>query len=150
MTTLVKSLLDNPGIRFRPEHTAVNLLKRGSDWQVTGTTNGKDISLTARQVVLCVPANAAAQLLNPFDHVLAALLRGIQYAPVAVVHAGFDRHAIKHPLDGTGFLIPRRAGTAATGCLWMSSLFPNRAPQGRVLLTSYLGGACLPDAVDST
>ena len=45
MTTLVKSLLDNPGIRFRPEHTAVNLLKRGSDWQVTGTTNGKDISL---------------------------------------------------------------------------------------------------------
>ncbi|MCH8134927.1 MAG: protoporphyrinogen oxidase [Proteobacteria bacterium] len=148
MATLVKSLLDNPGIRFRPEHTAVNLLKRGSDWQVTGTTNGKDISLTARQVVLCVPANAAAQLLSPFDHVLAALLRGIQYAPVAVVHTGFDRHAIKHPLDGTGFLIPRRAGTAATGCLWMSSLFPNRAPQGRVLLTNYLGGARLPDAVE--
>ncbi len=148
MSTLVKSLVDNPGIRFRPDHTAINLLKRGSDWQVTGTTKGTDLSLTARQVVLSVPANAAAQLLNPLDHDLARLLYGIQYAPVAVVHTGFDRHAIKHPLDGTGFLIPRRAGVAATGCLWMSSLFPDRAPAGKVLLTNYLGGARLPEAAE--
>jgi len=148
MSTLVKSLVDNPGIRFRPDHTAVNLLRRGAEWHVTGTTNGADRSLTARQVVLSIPANAAAQLLGPFDHELAALLRGIQYAPVAVVHTGFDRHAIKHRLDGTGFLIPRRASVAATGCLWMSSLFPSRAPQGRVLLTNYLGGARRPDAVE--
>ncbi len=149
MSTLVESLVNNPGIRFRPDHTAVKLLKRGSDWQVTGATKGTDLSLTARQVVLSVPANAAAQLLNPIDHDLAKLLRGIQYAPVAVVHTGFDRHAIKHPLDGTGFLMPRRGGVAATGCLWMSSLFPDRAPAGKVLLTNYLGGARLPAAAES-
>jgi len=148
MSTLVKSLVNNPGIRFRPDHTAVGLEKHGSDWRVTGSASGTELSVTARKVVLSVPANIAAQLLNPLNQDLAQLLRGIQYTPIAVVHTGFDRHAIKHPLDGTGFLIPRRAGVATTGCLWMSSLFPNCAPQDRVLLTNYLGGARLPEATE--
>jgi len=148
MSTLVKSLGNNPSIRFRPNHSAVELVKHGSDWRVTGSASGTELSVTARQVVLSVPANTAAKLLNPLDQDLAQLLRGIQYTPLAVVHTGFDRHAIKHPLDGTGFLIPRRAGAAATGCLWMSSLFPNCAPQGRVLLTNYLGGARQPEAAE--
>jgi oxygen-dependent protoporphyrinogen oxidase len=148
MSTLVKSLVNNPGIRFRPDHTALELEKHGSDWRVTGSASGTELSVTARQVVLSVPARAAAQLLYPLDQDLAELLNGIQYAPVSVVHTGFDRHAIKHPLDGTGFLIPRRVGVAATGCLWMSSLFPNRAPTGKVLLTNYLGGARWPEAAE--
>ncbi len=146
MSTLVVSLVNNPAIRFRPGHTAVEIAKHGSDWRVTGSASGTELSVTARHVVLSVPAYAAAQLLNPLDQDLARLLSGIQYTPLAVVHTGFYRHAIKHPLDGTGFLIPRRAGVAATGCLWMSSLFPNCVPQNRVLLTNYLGGARLPEA----
>jgi oxygen-dependent protoporphyrinogen oxidase len=148
MSTLVKSLANNAAIRLRPGHRAVGLTKQGSNWRVTGSASGIHISVTARQVVLSVPANTAAKLLNPLDQELAQLLRGIQYAPIAVVHTGFDRHSIKHPLDGTGFLIPRRTGAAATGCLWMSSLFPNCAPRGRVLLTNYLGGARLPKAAE--
>jgi oxygen-dependent protoporphyrinogen oxidase len=148
MSTLVTSLVNDPGIRFRANHRAVGLTKQGPHWRVTGSASGIHISVTARQVVLSVPAHTAAELLNPLDQELAQLLRGIQYAPIAVVHTGFDRHSIKHPLDGTGFLIPRRAGVGATGCLWMSSLFPTCAPQGRVLLTNYLGGARLPEAAE--
>jgi oxygen-dependent protoporphyrinogen oxidase len=147
MSTLVKSLVNNPAIRFRPDHTAVELVKHGSNWRATATTYGTDLSVTARQVVLSLPADAAARLLGPLDQDLAQLLRGIQYTPVAVVHTGFARDAIKHPLDGTGFLIPQRASAAATGCLWMSSLFSEQAPAGNALLTNYLGGARLPDAV---
>ncbi len=51
-------------------------------------------------------------------------------------------------MDGTGFRIPRRADLTPTGCLWMSSLFENRAPSGKVPLTSYLGGARLPSAAE--
>lgn len=148
MSTLVKALVGNPGVRFRPEHSAVELVKRRSDWRATATTRGTDLSVTARHVVLSVPASAAARLLYPLDEDLAELLCGIQYSPLAAVHMGFDRHDIKHPLDGTGFLIPRRAGVAATGCLWMSSLFSDRAPPGKVLLTNYLGGARLPEAAE--
>jgi len=148
MSTMVESLVNNPGIGFRSGHTAVELNKQGSYWQVTGSASGKELSVRARQVVLSVPADTAAQLLDPLDRSLAKLLRGIQYTPVSVVHTGFDRRSIKHPLDGTGFLIPRRAGVATTGCLWMSSLFPGCAPQDRVLLTNYLGGARLPEAAE--
>lgn len=148
MSTLVKSLVNNPGMRFRPDHAAVELVKHGPDWRARATTNGTDSSVAARHVVLSVPAKAAATLLTPLDPDLAKLLSGIQYAPLAVVHTGFDRHAIKHALDGTGFLIPRRTDVAATGCLWMSSLFPDRAPAGKVLLTSYLGASRVPEAVD--
>ena len=148
MSTLVNSLLNNPAIRFRPDHTAVELAKHGSEWRATATTNGADLSLTARQVVLSVPAKNAARLLSPLDKELAGLLNGIQYSPLAAVHLGFDRTAIEHPLDGTGFLVPRRAGVAVTGCMWMSSLFPERAPAGKVLLTNYLAGARSPEAVE--
>ena len=148
MSTLVECLVNNPGIRIRPDHTAVELHKQGSNWRVTGSASGTELSVTARHVVLSVPADTAAELLNPLDQDLAKLLRGVQYTPMTVVHTGFDRHAVRHALDGTGFLIPRRVSAAATGCLWMSSLFPDRAPPGKILLTNYLGGARLPEAVE--
>jgi len=126
----------------------VGLHKQGSNWRVTGSASGTELSVTARHVVLSVPADTAAELLNPLDQDLAKLLRGVQYTPMTVVHTGFDRHAVRHPLDGTGFLIPHRVSAAATGCLWMSSLFPDRAPPGKILFTNYLGGARLPEAVE--
>ncbi len=60
-----------------------------------------------------------------------------------MVHLGLERSAIRHPLDGAGFLTPRREreGGVLNGNLWISSLFPGRAPEGKALLTSYLGGA---------
>jgi len=75
-------------------------------------------------------------------------LNGIHYAPVSVVHLGYDRQQIQHPLDGTGFLTPRQAQLVLTGNLWMSSLFSQRAPPGKVLLSAYLGGARSPQVLD--
>ena len=48
---------------------------------------------------------------------------------------------IKQSLDGFGFLIPKREDRSILGTLWDSSIFPNRAPEGYVLLRSMLGGA---------
>jgi len=47
---------------------------------------------------------------------------------VTVVHAGMARDAVGHPLDGSGFLAPKGESAALTGNLWMSTLFPDRAP----------------------
>nr|MDJ0957236.1 FAD-dependent oxidoreductase [Arenicellales bacterium] len=44
-------------------------------------------------------------------------------------------------------LVPRREKLALTGCMWTSQLFPDHAPDGKVLLTNYLGGARCPEAV---
>ena len=117
---------------------------------MSATRAGRECTLHARQLVLSVPAHAAASLLTPLDHELGGLLAGIEYAPLSVVHLGLDRAAIRHPLDGTGFLVPRsqRESRVLSGNLWMSTLFPKRAPDAKVLLTSYLGGARRPEAAD--
>lgn len=97
--------------------------------------------LTADVVILACPSHAAATLLEGVDGALAALLRGIDYAPLAVVALGYRREQLRQPLDGFGFLAPRGEGLRLLGSLWDSTIFANRAPQGQVLLRAMMGGA---------
>ncbi len=69
----------------------------------------------------------------------------IRHPPVASVVMGFHREEVGHPLDGFGMLIPKIENFKILGTIFSSSLFPNRAPQGHVLLTSYIGGERSPE-----
>lgn len=91
-------------------------------------------------VVLALPAYAAAPLLQPLDAEAAEALAAVHYPPMTAVHTAYDRTAIRHPLNGFGALSPRVEQPVAAGTLWSSSLFPDRAPAGQVLLTSFVGG----------
>ncbi len=102
----------------------------------------------SERVVLATPAPAASRLLAPLDGPLAELLAGIEYAPIAVLHMGVRPEAVEHPIEGFGFLVPRAAEMGLLGCLFMSNLFPGRAPEGRALLTCMAGGTRWPEAVD--
>ncbi|MFQ5581052.1 MAG: protoporphyrinogen oxidase [Mariprofundaceae bacterium] len=146
--TLVDTLTKGPGVSLRSSHRVRELVREDDGWCVSAETAEGHRSVIAQHVIVSTPAPAAAALLKPLDRELAELLHGINYAAVAVVHAGMDRGDVSHPLDGTGFLAPRGEGHALTGNLWMSSLFPDRAPRGKVLLTSYLGGARAPQVKD--
>ncbi len=77
-----------------------------------------------------------------------AAIAAIPHAPVAVVALGYAREQVLHPLDGFGFLAPHREGRNILGCLFSSTLFPDRAPAGRVLLTSIAGGRRQPGLVE--
>jgi oxygen-dependent protoporphyrinogen oxidase len=148
MATLVKALAGATGVGLCTTRRVTGLEPHAAGWRVTGSAGGFERSVVARQVVLSVPASAASNLLAPLDAALARLLQGIAYTPLAVVHLGFGPAAIEHALDGTGFLAPRREGLPLNGNLWMSSMFTGRAPAGHALLTSYLGGARRPQAVE--
>ena len=145
---LVETLAQSPNIRVRFGHRAEELVRNKSGWQASARYRHGSRSVQARHVVVAAPAAAAAALVEPLNGALAGLLRGITYASVAVVHTGMDSCRIKHPLDGAGFLVPKREGAGLTGNLWMSSMFPGRAPAGKTLLTSYLGGSRTPEAID--
>lgn len=149
MSTLVETLAKTRGVRLRLGRGVEALTPDGTGgWCAIGNCGQREHSLRARHVVLSVPADVAASLVDPLDTELAKLLHGIEYAPLSVIHLGFERLAVPHPLDGTGFLAPRQEGVMLNGTLWMSTAFPDRAPPGKVLLTSYLGGTRSPEAVD--
>jgi len=69
----------------------------------------------------------------------------IRYPPVASVVLGFRREDVAHPCEGFGMLIPKVEGFKILGTIFSSSLFPNRAPEGHLTLTSYVGGERHPE-----
>ncbi|MDD2851228.1 MAG: protoporphyrinogen oxidase [Desulfuromonadaceae bacterium] len=97
--------------------------------------------------IVASPAYAAAEMLNGLDNRIAALLQQIPYASMTVACFGYNRERINYPLDGFGYLIPKKEGCNTLGTLWDSSMFENRAPEGKVLLRSMMGGACFPEYV---
>jgi oxygen-dependent protoporphyrinogen oxidase len=64
----------------------------------------------------------------------------VRYPPVASVVLGFRRADVTHSCEGFGMLIPKIEGFKILGTIFSSSLFPNRAAAGHILLTSYVGG----------
>lgn len=141
MQTLIDALACAPGVRSRMQCDAARLVHEPRGWCAVGRTTQGERSVRARHLVLSVPAAEAAALLCTADPVLAGLLAGIEYAPLAVTHFGFDRAAVRDRLEGMGFLVPRAESRTLLGCQWMDSVFGNRAPRGKVLLSAFLGGA---------
>jgi oxygen-dependent protoporphyrinogen oxidase len=111
---------------------------------VDAKTEAGTESLVADGLILAVPTYVAASLLHPEA---ASPLGAIEYAPIAVVSLGYRQEDVKRSLEGFGFLVPRSEGLRTLGTVWNSSLFPGRAPEGSVLLTSFIGGATDPQAV---
>jgi protoporphyrinogen/coproporphyrinogen III oxidase len=118
-----------------------------STFEVALMANDREETLTTNRLIIATPAEQAATLLRGVDPQFESALMPIAYAPVAVVSLGYAKSAIRHSLDGFGFLVPRSSGLRILGSVWNSSLFPNRAPDGYVLLTSFIGGATDPGAV---
>lgn len=102
----------------------------------------------ARRVVLALPlAGARTLLARPAPDAAAALSSMTAESLVSVVHA-YRRADVAHALDGFGYLAPKGAGGLVLGTLFSSSLAPEAAPAGQVLLRSLLGGARNPGALE--
>lgn len=110
----------------------------GGRWSAAG--------ITAPIVLLATPSWAAAPIVAKTSPELAARLSEIPYSPVAGVHLLFRRDTIEHPLDGFGFLAPKREGLRILGCIWSSALFDVCTPYGTAL-TCMVGGAHHPQTV---
>jgi oxygen-dependent protoporphyrinogen oxidase len=76
-------------------------------------------------------------------------LASITYPPVAVLVLGFRREDVTHPLDGFGFLVPEIERRHVLGVVFSSTLFAGRAPDGHVLLTTFVGGVRNPDLANA-
>jgi oxygen-dependent protoporphyrinogen oxidase len=86
-------------------------------------------------------------LTRDYDAELSRLCGEIPYASSAAIVLAFDRQAVRHPLNGSGFVVPRVEGTLLA-VSWLSSKWPGRAPDNRVLLRAFVGGARAPRALE--
>jgi oxygen-dependent protoporphyrinogen oxidase len=107
-------------------------------------------SYHARAVVLATPAYVTADILKDRDAEVARRCRDIPYASAVTVALAFRRDAVAHPLNGSGFVVPRSEKNGILAASWLSSKWPGRAPEGRVLMRTFLGGARDPWAIDES
>ena len=124
----------------------VRRVTRGPDgFVVEGARGGDAVVYTARSVVLAAPAFDAGGMVADLAPEASRALAGIAYAPVAIVISTYARRDVAHSLAGFGFLVPKVEHRALLGTLFSSSMFDGRAPNGMVLLTTFVGGRRNPE-----
>jgi len=143
--TLVQALAGKIGsaLRVGVEVVGINVRREigPARFEIRTSELGSEQTVLAERLVLATSADVAGTLLRDVNPAFEPVLAGIEHAPVAVVSLGYRREDVAHSLEGFGFLVPRSSGLRVLGTVWNSSLFPDRAPAGSVLLTSFVGGA---------
>jgi oxygen-dependent protoporphyrinogen oxidase len=142
MGVLVTALRNFLGDRLRLGSKVVGMDRKGRGYSLFFADGS---NMDADMVVSAAPAYAVSEMLNNMDRSLSNLVAEIPYPSLAVVCLGYRKEKITAPVDAFGFLVPSREKRKILGTLYDSSIFPNRAPEGYVLLRSMVGGARASD-----
>jgi oxygen-dependent protoporphyrinogen oxidase len=140
LVTALAARLPAGAVRLRTPVAAV--IPTADGWRIQPADGPP---LPAHGVVLAGPAPAMGTLVSKADPTLAARLDAIPYASSATVTLAYPRAAIRHPLDGFGFVVPRVEGRQILACTFSSVKYPGRAPAGLALLRTFIGGALQAD-----
>ncbi|MBA0652819.1 hypothetical protein Goklo_020045 [Gossypium klotzschianum] len=148
LTMLPEAIANSLGSNVKLSWKLSSITKLGNGgYNLTFETPEGMVSLQSRSVVMTIPSHVASNLLHPLSAAAADALSQFYYPPVASVTVSYPKEAIRKEclidgeLKGFGQLHPRSQGIETLGTIYSSSLFPNRAPSGRVLLLNYIGGA---------
>jgi oxygen-dependent protoporphyrinogen oxidase len=117
-------------------------------WRLELVVDGQHREEAFDGVIIAAPAFAAASLLRGVDSLLAEQLEAISYAGAIVAVVAYRREQIEHPLDGFGCVAPAVENRNLLSVSFSSVKFPGRAPEGKVLLRAFLGGALQPHLLD--
>lgn len=154
LATLMQALAANLGDDVRTGACAVAVSRSGSvgeaGYEIRVASGGHQETLVAQAVVLAAPAYVASRLVASVAARIAEPLSGIAYASLAVVGTAYHCKQASADLDGFGVLIPRAEKFRTLGIVWNSSLFAGRAPEGQMVLTSFVGGATDAEIVAKT
>jgi protoporphyrinogen/coproporphyrinogen III oxidase len=143
--TLIRALAAKLGSAPRTGTAVKDISQQtGGFYDVRLENSASRETISTKSIVFATPPDVTGKLLSQLDSAFEGLLTPIEYAAVAVVSLGYRTVDVGHLLDGFGFLVPRSTGLHILGTVWNSSLFPGRAPEGRALLTTFVGGATNP------
>ncbi|MBR6797854.1 MAG: protoporphyrinogen oxidase [Opitutales bacterium] len=143
---LLRAKLDPRKVRIHSEIT--NLTREGSGWRAHWRSRAAVCTFFEEdaffdEIIVATPPHTWGEI--PFsDPALRAhfsRVPALATPPVTMLTLGFPRANVSHPLDGFGMLVPEKENRKILGTLFTSSLFPGRAPEGFVTLSTYLGGS---------
>lgn len=145
MVRALVATLPRDAIRLDAPVQQVHSRTSGATYQVT-TASGEVVEAAA--VVLATPAYVTSRLAAGLNPRLSRLCDEIRYTSTVTTILAFPNDAVAHPLNGSGFVVPRVEGLPILAGSWLSSKWPHRAPEGFVLMRTFAGGARDPDAIE--
>jgi oxygen-dependent protoporphyrinogen oxidase len=84
--------------------------------------------------------------LRPIDAAAADALASIPYGSSTTVNLAWKAADLPRPLDGFGFVVPRREKRRLIACSFTSVKFAGRAPDDAVLVRAFTGDEQMPGA----
>lgn len=145
----LQTLTDTLAARLPPGaialNTTIEAILPAEKWSVVWHDASGTHTQAFDAIVVALPAPALAQLrIGALGERPLAALTAMEHPPVASLFLGFRREQVAHPLDGFGALVPSIEQRSLLGLLFSSTLFPERAPEGHVALTVFVGGTRQP------
>lgn len=143
--SLIDSLVDSlDGVEIKTGHSVhqVTQSSRGT-WMVSH----EEGEIESDAVIVAAPAQPAARMLSGFEP-LAGELSGIETTSCAVVAMGIDRSDLPEEFEGFGIIYPHIDGGSMIAISFSSNKYSGRAPDGKLLLRFFIGGALQEQLVD--
>jgi len=113
-------------------------------WQLE--VNGTPVSFDG--VILATRASQAAELLRPVKESLAEDMASIPYAGASVVVLAYRKDQFPRAVEGSGVVVPLIEQRKIIAVSFASNKFPGRAPDDRLLIRVFVGGACQPELAE--
>ena len=143
MQTLTNAFATSLQGHIRLNTVVVRLQRASGGWTVTTRCAEREMHEDFDIVICTAPLYTLASLeIEPACDITP--LSEVEYPPLSLLSLGFRREQVGHSLEGTALFVPIVEDMTLRATLFSSSVYPARAPQGHVLLTNFIGGACNP------
>ena len=97
-------------------------------------------------MIVTLPTHAAANILKgAVSSELLTSLNAVKYASSAIVVSGHQVSDFDHPMDAFGLVVPAIEKRKILAVSFSSRKFHGRAPDGQILLRTFVGGAMQPE-----
>ncbi|WP_029097500.1 protoporphyrinogen oxidase [Brevibacillus thermoruber] len=126
------------------KNTGVRHLEKRPEGYVLQLSDGRTLRTDA--VLLAVPHPVAQELLRPYVDI--PPLSGAKPTIMATVALAYPAEAVPLDVEGTGFVVPRKANYTITACTWTHRKWPHTTPEGKALVRCYVGKPGHEEIVD--
>jgi oxygen-dependent protoporphyrinogen oxidase len=149
--SLIEALMNSlDGVETRTDARVHEVRQTGQGkWKVSLEESGTKADIESDGLIVTAPAQPAASMLKNYSS-LSAELAGIKSTSCAIVAMGIDRSELPRDFKGFGIIYPHIDGGSTIAISFSSNKFAGRAPDEKLLLRFFIGGALQEHLVDLT